>query len=640
MAIEFAGELHNNVGAAIEGATVDLFARNTATESTASPSSPDTTTTDGDGKWSFSKATQGRYDVRITSGTSIRWRIYDDAIQMEEIELKTLAVRGGNNLYKVDITIGNIGADATLAIPVIGTSDTLAVLGLAQTFSAAQTFTSTVTVGADDAGHDVKFFGDTASAYILWDTSADKLLTAGGAVVDIVKDKLLIGGTAVTTTAAELNVLDAVTAGTVSASLGVVVDSSKDIGSFRNVTLTGELDAATLDLSSSADIAGDLVLSGGADGALQFTNAGENSIKIPDDQASALIIEEDDNAYITFVTSNGSEAITVAKATTFSAGIANAGTIAAGTWNGADVGVAYGGTGASTLTDGGVLLGSGTGAVTAMAVLADSEMIVGDGTTDPVAESGATLRTSIGLGTGNNVEFAALSIDYVNINGRIITSTSGDFSIDASSGNAIRLNDAGADADVIMETDTNTSAFMLNAGANTLTISVDTTLSGLLTIEGGQIAFPATENASAGANVLDDYEEGTWTPTMVDLSSSDESQAYSTQTGRYTKIGNRCYIQGRMGLTSLGSLTTSQQARIAALPFTPANVSEATNPINFSSGTGLALANASESVVGYVGQNDPHVTLSNWDVTTGTSDLLLSEVSADGFFIFSGWYEV
>ena len=65
-----------------------------------------------------------------------------------------------------------------------------------------------VTVGVDDTGYDVKFFGDTASAYLLWDTSADKLLTAGGATIDIVKDKLLIGGTAVTTTAAELNLLD------------------------------------------------------------------------------------------------------------------------------------------------------------------------------------------------------------------------------------------------------------------------------------------------------------------------------------------------------------------------------------------------------------------------------------------------
>jgi len=69
-----------------------------------------------------------------------------------------------------------------------------------------------------------------------------------------------------------------------------------------------------------------------------------------------------------------------------------------------DLVVSDGGTGVSTLTDGGVLLGSGTGAITAMAVLADSEMIVGNGTTDPVAESGATLRTSIGVAIGTNVQ--------------------------------------------------------------------------------------------------------------------------------------------------------------------------------------------------------------------------------------------
>ena len=40
-----------------------------------------------------------------------------------------------------------------------------------------------------------------------------------------------------------------------------------------------------------------------------------------------------------------------------------------------------------------------------MAVLADGEMIVGDGSTDPVAESGATLRTSIGLGASDDVTF-------------------------------------------------------------------------------------------------------------------------------------------------------------------------------------------------------------------------------------------
>ena len=133
----------------------------------------------------------------------------------------------------------------------------------------------------------------------------------------------------VTSTAAELNVLDGITAvvgelnaldigstavGTAVASKAVILDSNKDYTGIRNLTVSGEYDGATLDLSGAADIAGDLVLSGGADGALQFTNAGENSIKIPDNQASALIIEEADNAYMTFATTNSSELITANKA--------------------------------------------------------------------------------------------------------------------------------------------------------------------------------------------------------------------------------------------------------------------------------------------------------------------------------------
>jgi len=63
---------------------------------------------------------------------------------------------------------------------------------------------------------------------------------------------------AVTSTATELNLLDGITAGTVSASLAVIADSNKDISGFRNVTLTGELDAGSLDISGDADIDGTL----------------------------------------------------------------------------------------------------------------------------------------------------------------------------------------------------------------------------------------------------------------------------------------------------------------------------------------------------------------------------------------------
>lgn len=77
-----------------------------------------------------------------------------------------------------------------------------------------------------------------------------------------------------------------------------------------------------------------------------------------------------------------------ATALEFNAGttsITTLGTVTTGTWQATDIGVAYGGTGVSTLTDGGVLLGSGAGAITAMGVLANGSIIVGDGATDPVA---------------------------------------------------------------------------------------------------------------------------------------------------------------------------------------------------------------------------------------------------------------
>jgi hypothetical protein len=66
-----------------------------------------------------------------------------------------------------------------------------------------------------------------------------------------------IGGTNVSSTAAELNYNDTGAAvGTVVASKTVTVDANKDVSSFRNVTLTGELTAATLDISGNVDIDG------------------------------------------------------------------------------------------------------------------------------------------------------------------------------------------------------------------------------------------------------------------------------------------------------------------------------------------------------------------------------------------------
>lgn len=120
-------------------------------------------------------------------------------------------------------------------------------------------------------------------------------LGSGAVVYDLLTDvnlagttalaTLKLGGTTVTSTAAELNILDGVTStaaelnildgvtataaelnyndtgaavGTVVASKTVTADANKDVASLRNLTLTGELDAATLDISGNADIDGTL----------------------------------------------------------------------------------------------------------------------------------------------------------------------------------------------------------------------------------------------------------------------------------------------------------------------------------------------------------------------------------------------
>lgn len=75
-----------------------------------------------------------------------------------------------------------------------------------------------------------------------------------------------------------------------------------------------------------------------------------------------------------------------------------------------DLAVTAGGTGLGSFTDGGLLIGKGTADFAVTAVLADGEMVVGDGTTDPVLESGATLRTSIGVGTGDSPQFTSLTL--------------------------------------------------------------------------------------------------------------------------------------------------------------------------------------------------------------------------------------
>jgi hypothetical protein len=85
----------------------------------------------------------------------------------------------------------------------------------------------------------------------------------------------------------------------------------------------------------------------------------------------------------------------------------------------------------------------------------------------------------------------------------------------------------------------------------------------------GQIKFPAAMNASADANTLDDYEEGTWTPT-IDSSVAGSGRVTSTYGASYLKVGRlvtvRCFTQ----LTTLGT-GGSGWIKISGLPFAGAD---------------------------------------------------------------------
>ena len=114
---------------------------------------------------------------------------------------------------------------------------------------------------------DAFFDGTVTTDALVADTADINGGTIDGAIIGGAS-AAAITGTAITGTSfvigsaniaeAELEQIDGITAGTVAASKAVVVDANKDIGSFRNITLTGELDAGSLDVSGDVDIDGTL----------------------------------------------------------------------------------------------------------------------------------------------------------------------------------------------------------------------------------------------------------------------------------------------------------------------------------------------------------------------------------------------
>jgi hypothetical protein len=139
-----------------------------------------------------------------------------------------------------------------------------------------------------------------------------------------------------------------------------------------------------------------------------------------------------------------------------------------------------------------------------------------------------------------------------------------------------------------------TNNYAISVGSGT------TYLNGLVDISGasgGQIKFPATQNASADANTLDDYEEGTFTPTAGPGTTITGTPVL---TGTYTKVGKIVTVSGYVGGTTV-TYNPVGGAFINSLPFTPISntlgVAMMQNGNN--SGSCVASVQAGFSILGF-----------------------------------------
>ena len=97
---------------------------------------------------------------------------------------------------------------------------------------------------------------------------------------------------------------------------------------------------------------------------------------------------------------------------------------------------------------------------------------------------------------------------------------------------------------------------------------------------GAGVIFPTAQVASAGANTLDDYEEGSWAPTLNGDSGNSTGQTYAVQTGRYVKVGLIVHAYFDLELTAF-AVGAAANLIIMGWPFTHENGSYASGPMSF-----------------------------------------------------------
>lgn len=119
-------------------------------------------------------------------------------------------------------------------------------------------------------------------------------------------------------------------------------------------------------------------------------------------------------------------------------------------------------------------------------------------------------------------------------------------------------------ANTALEATTGTFSGALSATTGTFSGAVSMGANNITFSNGSGIDFSASAGSGASSSILDDYEEGTWTPVL----SGATTTTYTSQIGTYTRIGNLVYILFDIQINSVGDGSTTT---ITGLPFSQSN---------------------------------------------------------------------
>lgn len=167
-----------------------------------------------------------------------------------------------------------------------------------------------------------------------------------------------------------------------------------------------------------------------------------------------------------------------------------------------------------------------------------------------------------------------------------------------------------------------TAPVLSGTATGTYTLAGTPTISSSLNLTGGNIVFPASQVASAGANTLDDYEEGPWTPSVGGTAT------YTNQLGSYIKIGRSVTLNGRLTINVIG---TGSTFAITGIPF--ASDAAVAGALAVSSSSNLALSVVSISII----VNGSTLQISS-RTAASVSDGLNSVLGSNANVSFSGSY--